>query len=752
MKPKKIYHYSNKTQPEIFNISQLSAQQLNHALSNNPSLINTIDNNGETLLSYALKKNNYKIYDLLLNSPFLYLNFQNKDGDSYLHLAVKNQLEKIIKNLVEKGIKINIQNKKGNTALHIAYETGNNSIIKYLIEHGINRTIKNKENKKAEEIKKNIKMNKNQSVTNFSSLNIAFSKNKIIGEFKNSDAGFLKASQKEDNIFDNNNINNNSVQENGGKFQEEIKYNIIQKKNKNHQFIIRKNNQEKDLSSTEFYNNNNSNIIASKGEENYKKTFKIKLDFDKLNKGGLHKEFSLKENNVKDNKEEEDELFEYNNKSNNQINYTERGSKNFNNINKRLNFEESTSSFLESSDYKNKKSKKQNISSNNKITSFKDIEYTSNITGSKICNKKRQNNKRNSFRNNIYNIGDINDIEKWNTIQIGNSQKKVKVKNKPEINMKNKLAITKRNSPKKNIAKTKNISSSKNIKNKKSKNEDNFIIGKSYNNNRIDRYFNEDNNNQKFLDDEKVRRIEHKDYDLEKEDIDDNNDVIFIEDMPNKISYKNSFISTNKMNKSEDNILTLKSGRLLKDFLFQINMDKYLNILATNGFDDINLILEQSKNGGTSILDSELKEAGISIPGDRAKILIRIQELSNNFAFPIPKEVYHQIEDINKIENDEHIQKLKRWLENLKVEDYLINFIYSGYHSVELLLLQMISNNPLTSEMLKEEIGIDKIGYRSRIINKLKDEAKYFLSQLKTKTLVINKGDENSNNCQCIMF
>ena len=77
-------------------------------------MINSVDNNGETLLSYAIKKNNYKIYDLLLNSPFLYLNFQNKDGDSYLHLAVRNQLEKIIKNLVEKGIKINIQNKKWN--------------------------------------------------------------------------------------------------------------------------------------------------------------------------------------------------------------------------------------------------------------------------------------------------------------------------------------------------------------------------------------------------------------------------------------------------------------------------------------------------------------------------------------------------------------------------------------------------------------------------------------------------------------
>ena len=182
-------------------------------------------------------------------------------------------------------------------------------------------------------------------------------------------------------------------------------------------------------------------------------------------------------------------------------------------------------------------------------------------------------------------------------------------------------------------------------------------------------------------------------------------------------------------------------------------MDKHLAILANNGFDDINLILEQSKNGGTSIQDHELKEAGISIPGDRAKILIRIQELSNNFPFPVPKEVYHTIEDINKIENDKHIQKLNKWLKNLKVEDYLINFIYSGYHSVELLLMQMISYNPLTSEMLKEEIGIDKIGYRSRIISKLKDEAKGFLGQLSTKTLVINRGGEtNPNNCQCIVF
>ena len=92
--------------------------------------------------------------------------------------------------------------------------------------------------------------------------------------------------------------------------------------------------------------------------------------------------------------------------------------------------------------------------------------------------------------------------------------------------------------------------------------------------------------------------------------------------------------------------------------------------------------------------------------------------MSNNFSFPVPKEIYHVVDDINHIENDDNIQNFKNWLENLKVEDYLINFIYSGYNRVELLLMKMISSNPLTSDMLKEEIGIDKIGYSSRIINK----------------------------------
>ena len=752
MKSKTNSHYTNKTQSDIFNISQLSVQRLHEALLNNPSLINTTDNNGETLLSYALKKNNYKTDDLLLNSPFLYLNYQDRDGNSYLHLSVKNQSEKIIKNLIEKGINLNLQNKLGNTALHIAYEIGNNNIIKLLIEHGINRIIKNKENKKAEELK-SLSISKNQSVHNYISICKTMTNNKSISEFKinNVDTNFLKSAKKEDNkdIYD---INKRLQKENGGIYEEDNRSKVYPKINKNPKFIIKINNPDKKIGSNES-GNNNSNFTVSEGGKN-KKDLNIKIDFEKFKKGSLYK-ISLKDKkNTKGNKEEE--LLEYNNIRDNLINYTERGNKIITNIDKIINnLGDSSSSYLDSSDSRKKNANTKTLTT--QINSINEYEFMN----SKDNNKRKKITKRTNYRNDFYNLGNINDIEKWNTMQLGNSPNKIKIKNKDKFQYKPKGSLTKRNSPKKDISSYSNKTVNKTMNKSKSKNKNvkklsiskDFMVNKKIkknNLNEIERYFNEDINDQLNIEDEKAKRLEQKEYALE-----DQVNLDIIDDIPNPKNFKNSILSINKLNNEEekDNFLNYKPNNLLKDFLFQINMDKHLAILANNGFDDINLILEQSKNGGTSIQDYELKEAGISIPGDRAKILIRIQELSNNFPFPVPKEVYHTIEDINKIENDEHIQKLNKWLKNLKVEDYLINFIYSGYHSVELLLMQMISYNPLTSEMLKEEIGIDKIGYRSRIISKLKDEAKGFLGQLSTKTLVINGGGEtNPNNCQCIAF
>ena len=101
--------------------------------------------------------------------------------------------------------------------------------------------------------------------------------------------------------------------------------------------------------------------------------------------------------------------------------------------------------------------------------------------------------------------------------------------------------------------------------------------------------------------------------------------------------------------------------------------------------------------------------------------------------------------------DDRCIEDLKRWLKTMKVEDYLMNFVNNGYHSIELLFLQMQIECPITQEILRDEIGIDLIGYRSRILNKLKEDGKNMYNMLKTKTLVVNNyvGDKK---CDCYLF
>ncbi len=178
-------------------------------------------------------------------------------------------------------------------------------------------------------------------------------------------------------------------------------------------------------------------------------------------------------------------------------------------------------------------------------------------------------------------------------------------------------------------------------------------------------------------------------------------------------------------------------------------MKKYYLILKNNGLDDLNLLIEQMRTN-LPIKDSELKNAGINLPGDRAKILIRLEEKGNLFPFSVPKNVYYTIDKNVNINEDEKIINLKRWLKEFKMENYLNNFINNGYYSVELFLFQMISKNPINNNILQFEIGIEKIGHRSRILSILKEQSKNIEEILERKK-DINLMD-GTRNCGCYII
>ena len=203
----------------------------------------------------------------------------------------------------------------------------------------------------------------------------------------------------------------------------------------------------------------------------------------------------------------------------------------------------------------------------------------------------------------------------------------------------------------------------------------------------------------------------------------------------------------NNMNNNTKNIL----NDSLYIFLSEINLSKkYYNLMNSNGFEEIQLLIEQEKICN-AINDLQLKEIGILLPGDRAKILIHLEEKAGKYNFTLPKNIYYEIKNAENILEDFNVKKIYNWLKNLKIENYLENFLEGGYHSIELILMQMNCKFPINDYILKDELEILKVGHRARIINKLVEDGKKFWNKLNNNNTII-ANTQMEKNCECFLF
>ena len=513
--------------PSISIDTNFTSDFLSKIFSKNPFLVNTIDEKGETFLSYAIKRNNKKIINLILSSPLLDINYLDKNDNTYLHLAVIYKNLEAIRLLIKKGISINAQNKYGNTALHLAYYINNKDIINCLIAFNVETNIKNYIGLIPEEIKPTNEIDK---IVGFD-VSICLDENSDEDELK-FDKGYktIETTKLNKGLRLLSNSNTDIKLLSNKKHRKRISNNFNKNDKQSPKIDIRK-------KSSLFYNTGNA----------LRKISNIPWSFD-------NDKFIRKES---------------------------------------LNFP----FYLELLG----QTKEETNSPGNNETRFNTLESNSNTNTNIII----FNNTKKGYR--------------------------------PSI-----------------------------------------------------------------------RRI--------SEEIDNSNSII-----------------TNK---------------LLYDFLLQINLQIYYYQLDDKGFSNILKIIEDTKNG-KYIEDTQLIQIGINKPGDRAKILIRLEEKANLFDFTVPKAVYYSNKynnDFEQIEKDDNLNKLYLWLKDINLEIYFYNFINNGYHSIDLLYVQMISNNPLTDLILKNEILIEKLGYRLRILNKLREEWPSYLKELKGASIIYNK-EENCNIC-----
>jgi len=697
--------------------SKLDAQSLYTILIKNPYLVNSIDEHKETILSYSIKNQNISVSNLILTSPILDLDYQDKDGNSYLHLAIKYNQEGIVKSLIEKGISLDKQNKEGNTAINLVYNKNNKEIINILKENGIDINIENNHNKFAEKIKTNMKQSTNKYKVN------ANLENKVINKIKE---------RKAQNLFINNksylnNKNTKTITQHHAKNKLNVNSVLNTKTSNNSNTMTASNsngkgkinqselikkskkvfdnnketcdNCENNLSIDDYKNKIHNN--ENKNCPEYEKTIKMNWELAQKN---LNKSKKNEENKyIKDSEKEKKSI----NISKDQdlVNFGDKN--NFN-------------SFSEES--------KKNENFNIPIKVNK--KFFSNINTNPTSPKKKQKNKIKKINKNKNRNSNKNSCL-GNTVAINNN-----------IYLSNDYSIKSERSPSNNPSRkyfhsNKDLSSSTENINHFDESKLNFIMKNNIK-----------NNNKNQSKNSSIMNITNQEKNVIKNNNDDNNE----ESINSNAIIKSSKISNNSLNNQIAQIKQKepKNNNSLIEFLSQINLIKYYNNMILNGFDDINILTEEAKKGAL-IHDQELKEIGISLPGDRAKILIRIKEKANNFGFTVPKGVYHVCRDLDKLYEDKYILELNNWLKSIKVESYLINFINSGYHSLELLLIQMETESPINQEILNDEIGIDIIGYRSRILNKLKEDGKSLNNKLKTTTLVVNNIG-NDKNCECLIY
>ena len=728
-----IHHSKNSS---LIISSDLPPSTIYTILKNNEYLINQKDSRGETFLTYAIKRNKFDVVKLLLTSSILDLNFKDDFGNSYLLIATLFQRENMINPIIQKGIDLNLKNNDGNTALHLAYMLDNEIIIKILKDNKIDLSIKNNQGETAEEIKERIsspsfiqsfgsesqiiyneknqrfyKSNENINViAKSNSMKKIINKTKILNSIHkpNDNKSTINSNNKSDNNINILNSINNS----------DDKVNVITKKDNNNNINIlnsinKSDDNGKIINKTD--DNDNVNILNSMNKsDNINTISSIEKSNINLNtKNSFEKPKNLLNDCYDDNvniglsivkpkKMEESLETCHNSKNNNtQVNIEE------NDSNGKIKESLGDDFFNLSLDLP-KKENHDIIKIDNNINDNEDDENENendNDNDDNIINLSNDNfNKKSTFfkkSSSIKSINDYNNSDDDDNINIVSH------------------SFTKKESE--------NIDEDYNPLDDNE--EDNFkIVNSDDEDNKHKNQILQLNKSIKTSDFDFNFNVSHKipPYQYNKTEMNNNNcDSQKANTERKKITLNLNFNQPIRAEPNKLPSLTEVNRNIYNPlfiFLKRIGMEKYFENLNNMGFDDLKLIINQTKKG-MGITDDNLKLAGIKLPGDRAKILIKIEEEAKLYNFKLQKEIYYTSKDLKNCENDVNIQKLNKWLKEIKLEEYLFNFIDAGYHSKELLLMQMISKQPLTDNILEQEIEIKKPGHRVRIMNKLKDEA-----------------------------
>lgn len=184
----------------------------------------------------------------------------------------------------------------------------------------------------------------------------------------------------------------------------------------------------------------------------------------------------------------------------------------------------------------------------------------------------------------------------------------------------------------------------------------------------------------------------------------------------------------------------------LLSWLSKHKLDCVYENLLINGYEDLNHLVGIMHSSYPLTLNM-LEKIGIVKPGIRMRLLARLEEENSKKPRISNTRSYKSISWCSNVPQSPGITfhtSIEEFLEGLGLKKLTAKFVEAGLDDYDQILFLMGSKYPVTDEFLDKVVGVDKIGYRHRILAKLNSDAGF----RRTKDLTIEKEDIRSA-CEC---
>ena len=120
------------------------------------------------------------------------------------------------------------------------------------------------------------------------------------------------------------------------------------------------------------------------------------------------------------------------------------------------------------------------------------------------------------------------------------------------------------------------------------------------------------------------------------------------------------------------------------------------------------------------LTENILYSIGVTKPGHRARLLAHLEDASVTDLTTRRKAKHNKTPSVYD-PNIPSRNQLEDWLVGMNISELLPNFIDSGYDDLDEICYLMGTSYPLTDKILDEELGVNKPGFRTRILLNLQN-------------------------------